>query len=63
MTIKEYEQQEARQKRQAERFRELAIGEQLSSDLVEAVVSVIEAEGLEGLREAIRHHAPTILVI
>lgn len=50
MTIQAFEKQEARQKRQAERFRELATGEQLSSDLIEAVAAVIESEGLEGLR-------------
>ena len=53
MTIQEYAQQETRQKRQAERFRELATGEQLSSDLIEAVAAVIESEGLEGLGEVL----------
>ena len=53
MTIQEFEKQEARQKRQAERFRELATGEQLSSDLIEAAAAVIESEGLEGLGEVL----------
>ena len=63
MTIQEFEQQEARQKRQSERLRELATGEQLSSDLIEAAAAVIETEGLEGLREAIGHKPLAILVI